>query len=104
MRNHHPSLSKPDDDLDPIRPPMPNLTLSADVGLRKKVGAPMAPSQLNRPSPGGGGWQARHHAVNGSPRPRPSDPGSASLVPVNRIGSRTGHSHQLGAHESHYHA
>lgn len=37
MRNHHPSLSKPDDDPDPIRPPTANLTLSAGVGLRKKA-------------------------------------------------------------------
>ncbi|KAH9655599.1 Magnesium transporter MRS2-3 [Citrus sinensis] len=37
MRNHHPSLSKPDDDPDPIRPPTANLTLSAGAGLRKKA-------------------------------------------------------------------
>ncbi|KAK9176597.1 hypothetical protein WN944_028614 [Citrus x changshan-huyou] len=37
MRNQHPSLSKPDDDPDPILPPTANLTLSAGVGLRKKA-------------------------------------------------------------------
>lgn len=67
------------------------------------VGSGVAGGELGGGGGGGGGRQARHHAADGSPRPRSPHARPRALLSLHRLGPRARDRRQFGEYQVDHH-